>query len=59
MEERNTYEKPQLIDYGSLQDLTAGCLGATGGDSFIPSGHLGEFTFGKSINNSLIQCTSK
>ena len=28
---RHTYEKPQLIDYGSLQDLTAGCLGATGG----------------------------
>ena len=31
MDERHTYEKPQLIDYGSLQDLTAGCLGATGG----------------------------
>ena len=59
MDERHTYEKPQLIDYGSLQDLTAGCLGATGGDSFVPSGHLGEFTFGKAISNSLIQCTSK
>jgi hypothetical protein len=48
-----------VTDYGSLEELTAGCLGATGGDSFVPSGHLGEFTIGTSINNSQIQCNSK
>jgi hypothetical protein len=58
MDDRTTYEKPLITDYGSLQELTAGCLGATGGDSFVPSGHLGEFTFGKEFHNSAIQCTS-
>lgn len=59
MDGTRKYETPAVIDYGSLEDLTAGCLGATGGDSFVPSGHLGEFTFGHSINTSQIQCTSK
>jgi hypothetical protein len=59
MDDRMKYEKSQITDYGSLEELTAGCLGATGGDSFVPSGHLGEFTVGESINNSAIQCTSK
>lgn len=59
MHDRVKYEKSQITDYGSLEELTAGCLGASGGDSFVPTGHLGEFTFGKSINNSAIQCTSK
>jgi hypothetical protein len=59
MDEKRKYEKPVVTDYGSLEELTAGCLGATGGDSFVPSGHLGEFTIGPSINNSQIQCSSK
>ena len=59
MDEATTYEKPQVIDYGSLQELTAGCIGATGGDAIIPSGHLGEFKFGHEIHTSQIQCTSK
>ena len=59
MDDSMVYEKFRITDYGSLQELTAGCLGATGGDAIIPSGHAGEFTFGPSINNSLIQCTSK
>jgi hypothetical protein len=59
MDDRLKYEKSEIIDYGSLEELTAGCLGATGGDSFVPSGHLGEFSFGPSFNNSAIQCSSK
>ena len=57
MDERHTYEKPQLVDYGSGSDR--GLPGRHRGDALMPSGHLGEFTFGKSINNSLIQCTSR
>jgi hypothetical protein len=29
-----TYEKPKVVDYGDLQELTAACLGATGGDAY-------------------------
>jgi len=57
MDERHTYEKPQLVDYGSGSDR--GLPGRHRGDALMSSGHLGEFTFGKSINNSLIQCTSR
>lgn len=28
------YEAPRVVDYGDLQELTAGCLGATGGDAY-------------------------
>lgn len=59
MDEKLTYEKPSLTDYGSLQDLTAGCLTATGGDALVPSGKAGELTFGREVNSSLIQCTSR
>jgi len=59
MDEELKYVKSQVIDYGSLQDLTAGCLGATGGDSMVRSGHIGEFVVGPEINNSQVQCTSK
>lgn len=58
MSQRVKYEKFQVTDYGSLQDLTAGCLGATGGDALVKSGHLGEFVVGPEINTSQIQCTS-
>jgi hypothetical protein len=38
-----TYEKPHVIDYGDLRELTAGCLGATGGDAYtaIHGGYAG------------------
>lgn len=59
MDDRMKYERSRITDYGSLEELTAGCLGASGGDSFVPSGSLGEFTFGKTSHNSAIQCSSK
>jgi hypothetical protein len=31
--ETRTYERPKVVDYGDLQELTAACLGATGGDA--------------------------
>lgn len=34
------YEAPRVVDYGDLQELTAGCLGATGGDAFTAT-HAG------------------
>ena len=50
MDEMNTmaYEAPQVIDYGDLQELTAACLGGTGGDAFDPSGKAGSFSVGAS-----------
>lgn len=38
------YETPRVIDYGGLQELTAGCLGGTSGDAFTAShpGYTGE-----------------
>ena len=59
MDDRVAYERFHIRDYGSLEELTAGCLTATGGDSLVPSGHLGEFTVGPEVNNSHLQCTSK
>jgi hypothetical protein len=58
MDDRTTYEKARVIDYGSLQELTAGCIGASGGDSTVRSGHLGEFIVGPEVHTSQIQCTS-
>ncbi len=28
------YETPQVVDYGDLQELTAACLGGSGGDAY-------------------------
>lgn len=53
---RQTYEAPEVVDYGSLQELTAACLGGRGGDAFDPSGKAGEFTVGAS--NPAGGCTS-
>jgi hypothetical protein len=30
------YEAPRVVDYGDLQELTADCYGATGGDAAYP-----------------------
>ena len=60
MEERETrYEEPRVIDYGTLQELTASCAFGTGGDMSFPSGVYGELTFGKEFHSSSIQCNSK
>ncbi len=42
------YEAPQVVDYGDLQELTAACLGGTGGDAFDPSGTAGGYSVGAS-----------
>ncbi len=52
--DRITYEKPLVIDYGSLQELTAACFGGTGGDAAFPGGP----EYGKEVNNSHVQCKS-
>jgi hypothetical protein len=41
------YEKPQIVDYGDLQDLTAACLGGEHGDQGFPAA-VGGFTVGPS-----------
>ena len=51
------YETPRVVDYGNLQDLTAACLGGTGGDAFHPGGTSGTETVGPS--NPAAECTSK
>jgi hypothetical protein len=53
---RQAYETPSVVDYGDLQELTAACLGGTGGDAFDPSGKAGEFTVGAS--NPAASCKS-
>lgn len=49
------YQAPTVVDYGDLQDLTAACLGGTGGDHGFP-GTAGEFTVGPS--NPAASCKS-
>lgn len=34
------YEAPRVADYGDLQELTAACLGGSGGDAFHPGGTI-------------------
>jgi hypothetical protein len=50
MEETSTltYEAPRVVDYGDLQELTAACLGGSGGDAFDPSGQAGGYSVGSS-----------
>jgi hypothetical protein len=50
------YEAPRVVDYGDLQELTAGCLGGTGGDSGYPGNIGGGYTVGAS--NPATGCTS-
>jgi hypothetical protein len=52
--DRKTYEKPRVVDYGSLQELTAACVGGTGGDAAFPGGN----EIGKDVHTSQIQCHS-
>lgn len=41
------YQTPTVVDYGDLQELTAACLGGSGGDAGYP-GHVGGYTVGPS-----------
>lgn len=41
------YEAPTVVDYGDLQDLTAACLGGSGGDLGYP-GTVGGYGVGPS-----------
>jgi len=45
------YETPRMVDYGSLKELTASCLGGVNGDSKQAAGS--GFSTGTSV------CTSK
>jgi hypothetical protein len=49
------YEAPRVVDYGDLQELTAACLGGSGGDAGYPS-TVGGYTVGPS--NPAAGCTS-
>lgn len=49
------YEMPEIVDYGDLQELTAACLGGSGGDAGFP-GEVGGYTVGPS--NPAVGCKS-
>jgi hypothetical protein len=51
----SAYEAPQVVDYGDLQELTAACLGGSGGDEGFP-GHIGGYSVGPS--NPAVGCKS-
>jgi hypothetical protein len=46
------YEPPRVVDYGSLQELTAACAEGGGGDAF----HKGGPSFG--VSNPVFGCKS-
>lgn len=41
------YENPTVVDYGDLQELTAACLGGSGGDAGFPTS-VGGYSVGPS-----------
>jgi hypothetical protein len=41
------YEAPTVVDYGDLQELTAACLGGSGGDAGFPA-QVGGYGVGPS-----------
>ena len=43
-----SYQKPSVVDYGDLQELTAACLGGVNGDAAHPGPTVGGFTVGPS-----------
>lgn len=45
--QHDAYETPAIVDYGDLQELTAACLGGSGGDEGFP-GHIGGYSVGPS-----------
>lgn len=46
------YETPQVVDYGDLQELTAACLGGTGGDAYGTT--VGGYSVG--VSNAAVHC---
>jgi hypothetical protein len=46
-ESPGTYDVPRVVDYGDLQELTAACVGGSGGDAGYP-GTIGGYTIGPS-----------
>jgi hypothetical protein len=54
-ETMTAYAQPTIVDYGDLQELTAACLGGSGGDAGYP-GHVGGYTVG--ISNPAAGCKS-
>jgi hypothetical protein len=50
------YEAPTVVDYGDLRELTAACLGGTGGDHGYP-GTIGGYTVG--VSNPAESCKSR
>jgi hypothetical protein len=48
------YEAPRIVDYGDLQELTAGCLGGNTGDAYTATN--GGFAV---VSNPAYGCTSK
>jgi hypothetical protein len=53
------YEAPQVVDYGDLQELTAGCLGATGGDAYSKAHGIGGGYVGVSVPTGPFKCHSE
>jgi hypothetical protein len=49
------YETPRVVDYGDLQELTAACLGATGGDAYTAT-HGGYIA---GVSAPAYECKSK
>ena len=52
-----TYEKPLVVDYGDLQELTAACADGKGGDAFSPGGSTAGISFG--LSSPAFGCTTK
>jgi hypothetical protein len=46
------YETPRVVDYGSLQELTAACALGGGGDAYVAGGP----TYG--VSNPAFRCKS-
>jgi hypothetical protein len=46
------YERPRIVDYGSLQELTAACAEGGGGDAYTKGGP----SFG--VSNPVYKCKS-
>jgi hypothetical protein len=48
------YESPRVVDYGDLQELTADCGAASGGDSYVAGG-----TKLYGVSNPVYKCKSE
>jgi hypothetical protein len=56
IEVNKSYETPRIEDHGTLQDLTAACVGGSGGDAFAAQGGYAGLSFG--TTNPAYNCTS-